>query len=283
MLPDGSFKGKIAFVTGGGTGIGKGIAERLSKLGASVVIASRRLEVVQATAKEIQTATGNPVHAYSLDIKDQDAVHNVLDQIVKEVGLPDILVNNAAGNFISPTERLSFNAFNSVIGIVLNGTIYVTLDIGKRWIEAQKSASVLSITTSYATHGSGFVVPSAVAKAGVETMTKSLASEWGKYGIRFNAIAPGPIYTKGAFDRLDPTGRFEKTMVQRNPMGRLGQISELSNLATYLLSDYATWLTGETITFDGGELRSLSGQFNSLEVVTKEQWDQIASMIPRKK
>jgi 2,4-dienoyl-CoA reductase len=197
--------------------------------------------------------------------------------------LPDIIVNNAAGNFISPTERLSSNAFRTIIDIVLNGTANVTLEFGKRLIKANQSANFLAITTTYTQYGSGFVVPSATAKAGVEAMTRSLASEWGRYGMRFNAIAPGPIETKGAFSRLDPSGQFMSRMMEQVPAGRMGEVEELANLATYLVSDYSSWLTGEIIAFDGGHLPYIAGMFNELTKVTPDQWDQLESMIRKVK
>ncbi|XP_014677280.1 PREDICTED: 2,4-dienoyl-CoA reductase, mitochondrial-like [Priapulus caudatus] len=184
------------------------------------------------------------VHAIAADVRDPAAVATAVDDCVATLGLPDIVVNNAAGNFVSPTERLSPKGWRAVTDIVLNGTAYVVLDVGKRLIEAQKGGVFLAITTTYTQHGSGFVVPSAAAKAGVEALYRSLASEWGRYGMRFNCIAPGPIETKGAFSRLDPTGRFRKLMLSRIPAGRMGEVEELANLASYLVSDYSTWMSG---------------------------------------
>ncbi|GAB6032710.1 2,4-dienoyl-CoA reductase, mitochondrial [Chamberlinius hualienensis] len=198
MLPPGTFNKKVAFITGGGTGLGKGMALMLSALGATVAIAARRLNVLEETAKEIQGKTGNKVVAYSMDVRDPAAIKSAIDNCVSQVGLPDIVINNAAGNFIAPTERLSPNAWKAIVDIVLNGTAYVTLDIGKRLIQAQKRGVFLGITTIYASTGSGFVSPSAAAKAGVDNLTRSLAAEWGQYGLRFNCIQPGPIYTKMA-------------------------------------------------------------------------------------
>jgi 2,4-dienoyl-CoA reductase len=280
MLPPGTFKGKVALVTGGGTGLGKAMATTLAHLGATIVITSRKLDVLTATAAEITAATGARVFAVAADVRDTEAVKAAVDAVVKHTGaLPDIVVNNAAGNFISPTERLSPNAFKTVVDIVLNGTAAVTLEVGKRLIDAKKGGVFLQITTTYAETGSGYVVPSAVAKAGVAAMTKSLAAEWGKYGLRFVGIAPGPIETKGAFSRLDPSGQFKDLMIQRLPAKRLGDPEELANLASYLVSDYASWVTGEIIRFDGGETVGMSGEFNDLDRVTKEQWDMLESMI----
>ncbi|KAG9342814.1 hypothetical protein JZ751_015686 [Albula glossodonta] len=254
MLPPGSFKNKVAFITGGGTGLGKGMTGTLSALGAKCVIASRNVEVLKQTAGEISNQTGN-----------------------------EVVINNAAGNFISPSEKLSANAWRTITDIVLNGTAFVTLEVGKQLIKAEKGAAFLAITTIYAESGSGFVVPSASAKAGVEAMCKSLAAEWGRYGMRFNVIQPGPIRTKGAFSRLDPTGMFEKSMIGRIPAGRLGTAGEIANLAAYLCSDYASWVSGAIIRMDGGEYVSMAGEFNDLRKVTKEQWAMLESMIRKTK
>lgn len=283
MLPEGCFKGNVAFVTGGGTGLGKGMVKMLSERGATVVISSRKLDVLQNTAEEISRETGNQVLAVAADVRDPSQVTAAVDFCEKHCGLPDIVINNAAGNFVSPTERLSANAWKTVIDIVLNGTAFVTLDIAKRLIKAQKGANFLAITTIYAKSGSGFVVPSATAKAGVETMTRSLAAEWGKYGMRFNAIAPGPIETKGAFSRLDPTGQFRSLVTERIPTGRLGEVPELANLAAYLVSDYSSWISGEVIMFDGGEYVSMAGEFNEFRKVPNDQWDQLEAIIKKTK
>ncbi|XP_042878980.1 2,4-dienoyl-CoA reductase [(3E)-enoyl-CoA-producing], mitochondrial-like isoform X2 [Penaeus japonicus] len=279
MLPKDTFKGKTAFITGGGTGLGKGMATMLSSLGANVVIAARRLPLLEATAGEITNQTGNPVLPVQMDVRNPDAVKAAFDACEAKFGLPSIVINNAAGNFISPTERLSANAWRTITDIVLNGTAYVTLEAGKRLINAGQGAAFLAITTTYTRSGSGFVSPSASAKAGVETLTRSLAAEWGRYGLRFNCIAPGPIETEGAFSRLDPTGSFTEIAHQRIPAGRLGEVEELANLATYLVSDYSTWLSGESLGFDGGEYRNMAGQFNLLSKVTPEMWDMMEKMI----
>ncbi|XP_005362391.1 2,4-dienoyl-CoA reductase, mitochondrial [Microtus ochrogaster] len=283
MLPPNTFQGKVAFITGGGTGLGKAMTTFLSSLGAQCVIASRNLDVLKATAEEISSQTGNKVHAIRCDVRDPEMVRNTVLELIQVAGLPDVVINNAAGNFISPTERLSPNAWKAITDIVLNGTAYVTLEIGKQLIKAQKGAAFLAITTIYAESGSGFVVPSSSAKSGVEAMNKSLAAEWSRYGMRFNIIQPGPIKTKGAFSRLDPTGRFEKEMIERVPCGRLGTVEELANLATFLCSDYASWINGAVIRFDGGEEVFLSGEFNSLKKVTKEEWDVIEGLVRKTK
>ncbi|KAM9164372.1 2,4-dienoyl-CoA reductase [(3E)-enoyl-CoA-producing], mitochondrial isoform 3-T3 [Pangshura tecta] len=261
MLPPNAFQGKVAFITGGGTGLGKGMTTALSSLGAECVISSRKIDVLKQTAEEISSKTGNKVHAIQCDVRDPTSVKNAVAELIK------VVINNAAGNFVSPTERLSANAWKTIVDIVLNGTAFVTLEIGKELIKVQKGAAFLAITTTYAESGSGFVSPSASAKAGVDAMCKSLAAEWGRYGMRFNVIQPGLIKTKGAFTRLDPTGEFEKEVIGRIPCGRLGTVEEMANLATYLCSEYASWVTGAVIRMDGGEYVSMAGQFNDLKKV----------------
>uniref|UniRef100_A0A1A8H0V4 2,4-dienoyl-CoA reductase [(3E)-enoyl-CoA-producing], mitochondrial n=1 Tax=Nothobranchius korthausae TaxID=1143690 RepID=A0A1A8H0V4_9TELE len=279
MLPPESFKNRVVFITGGGTGLGRAMATVLSQLGAQCVIASRKLDVLQQTAEDICSQTGNKVHALQCDVRDPQAVSHCVDQMTSLTGLPDVIINNAAGNFICPSERLSPNAWKSITDIVLNGTAFVTLELGKRLIQDQRGASFLAITTIYAESGSGFVAPSASAKAGVEALYKSLAAEWGRYGHRFNIIQPGPIKTKGAFSRLDPTGKFEKGMIDRIPTGRLGTPAELANLAAYLSSNYASWISGAVMRFDGGEYVSMAGEFNDLRRVTPDQWKMMEAMI----
>merc|ERR1712186_133779 len=252
--------------TGGGTGLGKGMALKFSELGANVAIAARRLPVLEETASEIQKVTGNKVLPLQCDVRDPEAIKNAVDKCVQELGLPNVVIRNAAGNFISPTERLSPNAFKTIIDIVMNGTAYLTLDTGKRMIAAKQGGVFLAITTHYTNEGSGFVCPSACAKSGVETMMKSLGVEWGRKGIRMNCIAPGPIETEGAFSRLNPTGR-------------MGEVEEIANLATYLCSDYASWINAETVTLDGGEFRSMAGEFNKLREIPQEMWDMMEKMI----
>ena len=202
MLREDALNGKRIVVTGGGTGLGRSMATYFSKLGATVVITSRKLDVLEKTAAEMSAESGNKVIALACDVREYDQVEEMRDAAVEAMGGVDILLNNAAGNFISPTERLSHRAFDTVIDIVLKGTNYCTLAFGKMWIEAKQPATVLNIVTTYASTGSGYVVPSATAKAGVLALTRSLAVEWAKYNIRFNAIAPGPFPTKGAWDRL---------------------------------------------------------------------------------
>ncbi|XP_057291433.1 2,4-dienoyl-CoA reductase [(3E)-enoyl-CoA-producing], mitochondrial-like [Hydractinia symbiolongicarpus] len=279
MLPAETFKGKVALVTGGGTGLGKGMATILSRLGASVAIASRRLPVLEKAALEISESTGNKVLPVQLDVRNPDGVKEAVDEVVAKLGLPNIVINNAAGNFVSPFERLSPNAFKTIVDIVLNGTANVTLDVGKRLIKANQGAAFLSITTWYADLGSGYVVPSACAKSGVDAMTKSLSSEWAKYGIRLNTIAPGPIHTEGAFSRLDPTGKWTEEGLKKIPVGRFGEIEELANLAAYMVSDYSNFMNGEVVCFDGGERRGYSAVFGQLSQVTDDQWEMLEKMI----
>ncbi|XP_061117897.1 2,4-dienoyl-CoA reductase [(3E)-enoyl-CoA-producing], mitochondrial-like isoform X2 [Conger conger] len=283
MLPPGLFKNKVAFITGGGTGLGKGMTTTLSTLGAKCFIASRKLDVLKQTAKEISNQTGNEVYAVQCDVRDPSSVKACVDELINVAGLPDVVINNAAGNFISPSEKLSANALKTITDIVLNGTAYVTLEVGKRLIKAEKGAAFLVITTTYAKSGSGYVIPSASAKAGVEALCKSLAAEWGRYGMRFNIIQPGPIKTKGALSRLDPMGTFEKSLISRIPTGRLGTPGEIANLAAYLCSDYASWVSGAVIRMDGGEYISIAGQLNYLQKVTNEQWSMMEAMIRKTK
>ena len=244
---------KSIIVTGGGTGLGKSMALRFAELGADLVITSRRKEVIEKTAEELGEH-GGKVLAIACDVRDPDQVNDMISQTVNEFGKIDVLLNNAAGNFISPTEDLSPNAFKTVVDIVLNGTFNCTQAAGK--VMSEKDGGViLNIVTTYASTGSGYVVPSACAKAGVLAMTRSLAVEWAKYGIRTIAIAPGPFPTKGAWSRLAPPGLgIEKKMKDRIPLKRVGEHIELANLATYLISDQAAYINGEVVTIDGGEL-----------------------------
>jgi NAD(P)-dependent dehydrogenase (short-subunit alcohol dehydrogenase family) len=284
MLPDNALKDKVIIVTGGGTGLGKSMSTYFSELGATVVIASRKQEVLDKSASEIHRQTGNPVLGLTCDVRNYDAIKQLIEEVVNKFDGIDILVNNAAGNFISPTERLSHRAFDAIIDIVLKGTFYMTHAVGKYWIKSKKPGTVLSITTTYAWTGSGYVVPSAMAKAGVLNMTRSLAVEWAKYNIRMNAIAPGPFPTPGAWKRLFPKG-LEQLMdpKKRIPVGRFGEHKELANLAAYLVSGFSAFINGEVITIDGGEWLKGAGEFNDLEKVPNEMWDQFEQMIRSKK
>lgn len=280
MLKDNAFAGKTIVVTGSGTGLGKSMATEYSRLGANVVITSRKLDVLERTASEISQLTGRKVLAVSCDVRKEEEIQVLLARVIAEYGQVDGLLNNAAGNFISPTERLSPKAFGVIIDIVLKGTVNVSMTFGKYWIENKLKGTVLNIVTTYATTGSGYVVPSACAKAGVLAMTRSLAVEWAKYGIRFNAIAPGPFPTKGAWERLLPEPLRNKiSMEGRIPLKRTGNHQELANLAAYLMSDYSSYINGEEVIIDGGEWLQGAGQFNQLEVVPAAMWDEIERVI----
>ncbi len=279
MLKDDALKGKTIVVTGGGTGLGKAMGIYFLKLGANLVITSRKLEVLQKTAQEMEADTGGKVLAVQCDVRENAQVENVLAETLAKFGRVDVLVNNAAGNFISPTERLSSNAFSSIIDIVLKGTVNCTLAFGKHWIKEKQAASVLNIVTTYAFTGSAYVVPSACAKGGVLALTRSLAVEWGKYGIRTNAIAPGPFPTKGAWDRLLPGDLAEKfDFKNRVPLKRVGDHQELANLSAFLVSDFSNYINGEIITIDGGEWLQGAGQMNGLEAIPSEMWDMLEQM-----
>ncbi|WP_219223922.1 SDR family oxidoreductase [Pedobacter antarcticus] len=279
MLRDDAMKGKTIVITGGGTGLGKAMGTYFLKLGANLVITSRKADVLEKTAKEMEQETGGKVLAVACDVREYDQVENVLKETLQTFGQVDCLLNNAAGNFISPTERLSANAFSTVIDIVLKGSVNCTLAFGKHWIAAKQPASILNIVTTYAFTGSAYVVPSACAKGGVLAMTRSLAVEWGKYGIRTNAIAPGPFPTKGAWERLLPGDLAEKfDFKNRVPLKRVGEHQELANLAAFLLSDFSSYINGEVITIDGGEWLQGAGQFNGLEAIPDELWDSFAQM-----
>lgn len=284
MLRDNALENKVIVVTGGGSGLGKAMTKYFMELGAKVAITSRDLEKLQTTAKELETETGGKCLAIQCDVRHYDQVEAMLAEVLKTYGKVDVLLNNAAGNFISPTERLSANAWDTIIDIVLKGSKNCTLAFGKHWIEAkQQNTNVLNIVTTYAWTGSAYVVPSATAKAGVLAMTRSLAVEWAKYGIRMNAIAPGPFPTKGAWDRLLPGDLKEKfDLAKKVPLKRVGDHQELANLAAYLVSDFSAYINGEVVTIDGGEWLQGAGQFNLLEQVPTELWDMLEMMIKSK-
>ena len=279
MLREDSLKGKTIIVTGGGTGLGKSMGKYMLELGANLIITSRRQEVLDKSAAKLESETGGKVLAVACDVRDYEAVENVISKGEEAFGKIDGLLNNAAGNFVSPTERLSHRAFDTVVDIVLKGTSNFTLAMGKKWIGDETGGTILNIVTTYAWTGSGYVVPSAAAKAGVLAITRSLAVEWAKYGIRSNAIAPGPFPTEGAWSRLLPGDLKEKfDPAKKVPLARVGEHQELANLAAYLMSDFSAFMTGEVVTIDGGEWLKGAGEFNNLEIVSKEMWDAFEMM-----
>jgi len=279
MLQPNALKGKTIIITGGGTGLGRSMGTYFLELGANLVITSRKKEVIEKTARELAEKTGGQVLAVPCDVRKYDEVENVIREAEAKFGAIHGVLNNAAGNFISPTERLSHRAFDIVVDIVLKGTYYTTLAAGKNWIKNKQSGTFLNIVTTYAWTGSGFVVPSACGKAGVLALTRSLAVEWAKYNIRSNAIAPGPFPTEGAWSRLLPGELVNKfDPAARIPLKRVGDHQELANLAAYLISDYSAYINGEVITIDGGEWLRNGGEFSHLEEIPGEMWDAIEKM-----
>ena len=275
-------KNKVVLITGGGTGLGKSMAMRFAELGASLVIASRRKEVISEAASQMKEI-GAEVLGLQCDVRDTDQVNSMVSDTLNQFDKIDILINNAAGNFISPTEILSPGGFKAVVDIVLMGTFNCTLAVGKEMIK-QKNGNILNIVTTYAWTGSGYVVPSASAKAGVLAMTRSLAVEWAKYNIRTNAIAPGPFMTDGSWKRLAPPGlNMKKKLKDRIPLKRFGEHSELANLATYLISDQSGYINGEVVTIDGGEWLKGAGQFNDLDKLPKTLWKTMQALRKRSK
>ena len=281
FLPD-LLQGKRILVTGGGTGLGKSMAARFLELGAEVAICGRREEVLEAAAAELDKSRSGRVSWRQLDIRDPEAVEAAVESLWREKPL-NALINNAAGNILSRTEDLSHRAVDSVIGTVLHGAAYITLACGKRWIGEKRAGTVLSIVTTYAWTGSAYVVPSAMAKAGVLAMTQSLAVEWGPKNIRLNAIAPGPFPTEGAWQRLVPRPDMELAWKKRIPLGRFGRHEELTDLAAYLLCDRSGYINGEVVTIDGGEWLKGAGQFSLAEDLTDADWAAMRTQAKGKK
>jgi NAD(P)-dependent dehydrogenase (short-subunit alcohol dehydrogenase family) len=276
MLKPDSLKGRTIIITGGGTGLGRSMGKYMLQLGANLIITSRKKEVIDKAASELMQETGGKVLAVPADVRKYEEIENVIKLAENEFGQIHGVLNNAAGNFISPTERLSHRAFDIVVDIVLKGTYYTTLAAGKNWIKNKQPGTFLNIVTTYAWTGSGYVVPSACGKAGVLALTRSLAVEWAKYKIRSNAIAPGPFPTEGAWSRLLP-GDLVKTFdpAERIPLKRVGEHQELANLAAYLMSDFSSYINGEVITIDGGEWLRNGGEFSHLEEIPENLWDTI--------
>ena len=271
-------KGKRILVTGGGTGLGKEMASHYGQHGADLYICGRRENVLKDAAVEIEDKYNVKVKYETLDIRASSDVESYIDRIFQE-GPLDGLVNNAAGNFISPTKDLSHKGFDAIANIVFHGTFYITHSVGKRWIEQKLKGSIISILTTWVWTGSPYVVPSAMSKSGLHAMTQSLAAEWGKYGIKVNAIAPGPFPTKGAWDRLNPGGDNDSDFMGSVPVGRLGEMNELQNLATFLMADGCDYLTGQTIAIDGAQYLTGGGTFSALDKVSEEDWEQLRAMI----
>jgi NAD(P)-dependent dehydrogenase (short-subunit alcohol dehydrogenase family) len=273
-------KGHRVLVTGGGTGLGKAMAEALLTLGAEVYICGRRGGVLDATVEELTAAHGGKIVAIPCDIRVPEAIHDMLDQIWADGGALTGLINNAAGNFISRTEDLSSRAFDAIANIVFRGSFFVTLDCGKRWIAEGKPGSVISILTTWVWSGGPYTVPSAMSKAGLNVMTQSLAVEWGPKNIRFNAIAPGPFYTEGMTARLNPgAGADSYQSMRGNPMGRAGDVRELANMAVWLLHPFSAYVNGQTIAIDGGAWNAGGGGFSAMRDWTDEDWVRARAMI----
>jgi NAD(P)-dependent dehydrogenase (short-subunit alcohol dehydrogenase family) len=281
MFKDGLLAGKRILVTGGGSGLGREIAAAYLALGAHVYICGRRKPVLDEAAAALMAEHGGSVKTFAIDIRDAAGVDQMVQAIWDDGGPLDGLVNNAAGNFVSRTQDLSPRGFDAVAGIVLHGTFYVTQAVGKRWIASGHPGSVLSVVVTWVRTGAPFVVPSAMSKAGIDVMTKSLAVEWGPHRIRLNAVAPGIFPTEGANKRLSPTQEWKDGVV-RNPMKRVGRMSELQNLAVFLMADGVEWLTGETIAIDGAGHYQNGASFTDLAELTDAQWSAMRDAIRRK-
>src|SRR6202030_4602172 len=266
---------KRILITGGGTGLGKGMAHRFLELGAAVYICGRRRQVLSEAEAELNRVAPHKIRSFSCDIRDLSRLEEMIDSVWKD-GPLDILVNNAAGNFLARTEELSPGAFEAVLGIVLMGTINATMACGRRWLQAARPGIVLNIAATYASTGSAYVVPSAMGKAAVVALTRSLAVEWGHRGIRMNAIAPGPIPTEGAFSRLLPRPDLEEAAKKRIPLGRFGTMEEFADLAAFLVSDGSGYINGEVVTMDGGEWLEGAGEVTALgRELTEEEWEEM--------
>ena len=277
MFKEDLLKGKKILVTGGGTGLGREMAKHFAMHGAELYICGRRQNVLEETANIITSKYDSKVYFDTLDIRDSKDVDDYVQSIF-EKGPLDGLVNNAAGNFISPTKDLSPKGFDAISNIVFHGTFYMTHSVGKRWIESSKKGSIINILTTWVWTGSPYVVPSAMSKSGINTMTKSLAAEWGKYGIKINGIAPGPFPTKGAWERLNPDNNDE-SMMDTVPLGRVGEMIELQNLATFLMADGCDYLTGQTIGIDGAQYLTGGGTFSQLDKLTDDDWEKMRQLI----
>src|SRR5579864_812208 len=267
-------KGRAIFLTGGGTGLGRSMALHFAMLGARMFLVGRREQPLKDVCDEIHRGGGSAAFA-SCDVRDYGAVETAANLAYEQFGRIDSVINNAAGNFMARTEKLTPNAFNAVVGIVLNGSFHCTQVFAKKWIAEKLGGNVLNIVTTYAAAncGSAFVVPSACAKAGVLAMTTSLAVEWAKYHIRLNAIAPGPFPTEGAWSRLMPSRQFEDHSKDKHPMKRFGRHEELANLASFLLSDMAEYINGECVVIDGGQWLRGAGEFNDLLMLPESVWE----------
>lgn len=269
---------KVIVVTGGGTGLGKSMAKKFGQLGATVIITSRKKDVLDLTTDEFRKS-GIDCYAYPCDVRETEQVNQLLDSVIQNHKKVDVLINNAAGNFISPTEMLTTKGFDVVIDIALRGTFNMMHTFGSHWIKTNHPGTVLNISTTYAESGGGYVVPSAAAKAGVNALTRSLAVEWAKYNIRINGIAPGPVPTKGAFSRLMPDQSYEQKIINRMPYKRFGTHDELANLAAFLISDLSTFVNGEIIRMDSGEQLRGGGHFNNLEEIPNELWPELTKIM----